>query len=148
MNSKRMLTVRLLASSCRSSDPRFKRKQAMVGKVYQVQKELPGGWVMLDYLLFRVEDTEVVSVTNPNNCLTCDYYKIQRSVEESPDYDGKKIHCYMFKDEPFRACALHTEMEFPVFSPGSVALHVSRLGDRLSVTQMAEWLASKPEKDE
>lgn len=38
--------------------------------------------------------------TNPNNCETCDYMKLNGSRE--------KGHCYMFREEPSEVCMAHT----------------------------------------
>lgn len=40
-----------------------------------------------------------MSPTNPNNCLTCDYKRINS--------DGA-LWCYMLKDEPHEVCMRHT----------------------------------------
>ena len=38
-------------------------------------------------------------MSNPNNCKTYEYTKINA---------GKEGHCYMFKDEPTNVCMAHT----------------------------------------
>jgi hypothetical protein len=42
------------------------------------------------------------TMTNPNNCDTCDYKQMRGS-----EHDDKQ-HCYMFYDSPVEQCMQHT----------------------------------------
>lgn len=48
-------------------------------------------------------------MSNPNNCATCDYMKLNAS------RDG---HCYMFSDEPNEVCMQHTGRNKPLHAFG------------------------------
>jgi hypothetical protein len=46
-------------------------------------------------------------MSNPNNCATCDYTKLNANREG---------HCYMFKDAPSDICMIHTLKDKPLHS--------------------------------
>lgn len=51
-------------------------------------------------------------MTNPNNCATCDYKKLNGNRE--------KGHCYMFRDAPTDVCMQHTGRNNPLHAFGDV----------------------------
>lgn len=41
-------------------------------------------------------------MSNPNNCETCDHHQGEH------EYEGQRLHCYMFKAAPADVCMQHT----------------------------------------
>ena len=48
-------------------------------------------------------------MSNPNNCTTCDYTKLNAN---------RCGHCYMFREEPTEVCMLHTLRDKPLHAFG------------------------------